>query len=241
MRRKLRKCFGKSNRPRAFALTVRLGSNLITSSSDLVTLQTTEEGGRKFSVHKALLCHYSPYFNSALNGNFSEAKDGLHPLAINEQVVTRFIGWLYTRNSFCSTLPEDRPSASSLYIFADRYDVLALRRDCLNMLSSLTRRNIITSYTSVVNAYGNLPESSPYLRALEQTYICKWTPDLDSIGDQDATRATAPSNFLAAVMVGKARRNGSGDHRPGCCCYNVCRFHEHESDEEREASKPSPF
>ena len=58
-----------------------------------------EERQQTFVAHKELLCHYSPFFENAFNGQFIEAKTQTMEMEdINSDVVGLLIHWLYTQN-----------------------------------------------------------------------------------------------------------------------------------------------
>jgi len=52
-----------------------------------------------FGVHKALICHSSPYFKAAFNSGFEETKTGIMKLPDAEPgVFELFSRWLYTES-----------------------------------------------------------------------------------------------------------------------------------------------
>ncbi len=51
-----------------------------------------------FTLHKALLCHYSAYFSTVCNGRWSESSSGVITLdEVDEEVFNLFVYWLYTQ------------------------------------------------------------------------------------------------------------------------------------------------
>ncbi|TVY27944.1 hypothetical protein LHYA1_G003505 [Lachnellula hyalina] len=67
----------------------------------MVTINITHAGQkepRKFIVHRDFICHYSPYFDAAFNGDFIEAHT--QTLDLDEfwpRVFELFINWIYTQ------------------------------------------------------------------------------------------------------------------------------------------------
>ncbi|TVY44557.1 hypothetical protein LOCC1_G003359 [Lachnellula occidentalis] len=71
-------------------------------SHAMVTINVThagEKGPTKFVVHREFICHYSPYFDAAFNGDFIEGQT--QTLDLNDfwpTIFELFIDWIYTQN-----------------------------------------------------------------------------------------------------------------------------------------------
>lgn len=169
-----------------------------------------------------------------------------------------FTKWLYTKHLGEGMV--DWHVLTELYIFADMRGIVALRRDIMNrfiLMRSSDKGSQLHEYDDVARAYACLPESSALRKWIVLTYVHHYRPGLSNLLDEEhrAKCVIAPVAFLFAVMEAQAsllhQIEHSADDRlvgdPGnlggilmCrCCRDACRFHEHESDEERRASKCS--
>lgn len=139
--------------------------------------------------------------------------------------------WLYWGTW---SITSDWGDCVALYIFADRYNFLALRRELIDEMIDLP----VTSYHDVEQVFAGTPGTSQLRRLVIELYSYHWEPDHDS-DKETQRRHDAPQDFLSPVMgsqgkiivamkVGKALKCD--------CCHNRCSFHEHESEEECKAS-----
>ncbi|KAJ4338621.1 hypothetical protein N0V95_008001 [Ascochyta clinopodiicola] len=117
----------------------------------------------------------------------------------------------------------------SLYIFAHRYAIPALRRAVL--LAWQTNDEILQSmpdHSNVIAAYADLPPDSPLCRYFLDMYTVYWNPDKDN---EFATplRSQLPQAFLFELVTMLARGERPKTEK------EWCEFHEHESEEERKA------
>lgn len=182
------------------------------------------------SIHKELLCFYSPYYSAALNGKFLEAQKDLFEVDLSDKDLHRFATWIYTG---------ERPSPMvncdvMLYIFADQVDILALRRTIIGGFM-----NTIPRYSLAKIILKDLPQNSPLQKFLLDTYVAHWQPKHDQKDPCLLDSNADPNHLLAAftyrVMEGLALRKMRNP--PGCPCCNIaCSYHEHSSKEEWKAS-----
>lgn len=128
-----------------------------------------------------------------------------------------------------------------MYIFAHRYEILALRRSIISELF-LSREELgpwlRRNHSSVLKVYQSLPSTSQLRHLLVETFIHHWRPEYDEGNNESEDRESQqqrkfPVEFLVAVMRGQARELRSESYRSH---EHGCSFHEHESDEERNAS-----
>lgn len=100
-----------------------------------------------FSVHKALLCFYSPYHDRLLNGAFAEGLTApTEPLTINagRSVLKLFFAWLYSGEIYMATpLPSEKnytwhQGITKLYILADELNCIALQRKIISVQVAIT-------------------------------------------------------------------------------------------------------
>jgi len=64
----------------------------------LVTIHVVDEKGNKatFIVHKVFICHYSPYFDAAFNGDFVEGSTQAMDLEFTSiDAFALFVNWIY--------------------------------------------------------------------------------------------------------------------------------------------------
>ncbi|CAD0112086.1 unnamed protein product [Aureobasidium uvarum] len=110
-------------------------SRLLSSSTapdSMIELRTS--CGFKTLVHKSLLCHYSTYYNVAIDGSFQEASKTSFELELNEEQAKWLVSWLYSGSLEDHLSHPDTEQLFCLYIFADKTDILALRRRVMTKL-----------------------------------------------------------------------------------------------------------
>lgn len=117
----------------------------------------------------------------------------------------------------------------SLYIFAHRYSIPALRRAVL--LAWQTNDEILQSmpdHSNVITAYADLPPDSPLCRYFLDMYTVYWNPDKDN-DFAIPLRSQLPQAFLFELVTMLARGERPKTEK------EWCEFHEHESEEERKS------
>lgn len=102
---------------------------LISMDPTIVKLTAESDDKVSISVHKELLCGFSPYYRAAIDGSFEEAKKSSFTAKTTPEALRMFVKWVYTRRLRDDDGTIDLDTAVDLYIFADMIDVLALRRD----------------------------------------------------------------------------------------------------------------
>lgn len=209
------------------------------------------------------MTHYSEYFRAALNGSFKEAEENLVTLSdVSISTFDVFVDWLYTQKlpeqGKYSTLDEavghwprlysnetrnKTEGLIDLYIFADGHDIPKLRREVMNVLfTHLNSEDTkLPYYETVVNAFPRLPERSPVRQLLIDCY-CRF---FEKSYDDDAgaakldSRSKLPTDFLVGIMLRHADimellRN---DEIELTYRLDICDYHEHASEAEREKCK----
>lgn len=208
-------------------------SDAVTKSSKIIRLVSNEdEDKEEVTVHKELLCFFSPYYAAALNGKFLEAQKDQLEVELDGEGLRNFAAWIYT-----GELAKDQSRNINLYVFADQVDILSLRRDTLSQISGL--RCEMPNYDDVKYVLENVTQQSQIYRWVVDSYVAHWLPTsddndkclLNSNSDSDHLLA----NFIYDVLKGTALRKGV--YCPEYpCCNDVCQYHEHFSKEEWEAS-----
>lgn len=189
------------------------------------------------SIHKELLCFFSPYYAAALNGNFSEAQKNRFEVDLLGRDLESFATWIYTGYLQQGT---QIGRIVTLYIFADQVDIMALRRDALGQLSRLD--GPMPNYRQVKQILKNLTQHSQLYLWTLKCYINHWVASVDAGDPCPLESDSDPDNLLAQfiyqVMKGVTLRRERD--APGCvCCNDPCQYHEHASKAEWEASKLS--
>ncbi|KAG9911579.1 hypothetical protein KCU98_g7904, partial [Aureobasidium melanogenum] len=207
-------------------------------SKELITLVSSQDKSEVY-VNKDLLCFFSSYYAAALNGKFLEANKDRFEVDLSGEHLVAFRDWMYmgTFDHLIGYLSEGLECLYvKLYLFADQTDIIALRR---NAISHLADEDLLT-WDLAKLILMNLPENSPLRRYALDSFIAHWEPSygltiprLDSQSDPEYLL----SNFLGEVLTGVALRKLPTDDCTQCPCDNdLCRYHEHESEEEREAT-----
>lgn len=124
------------------------GSHIIIHSQDTIKVRIqqineqpnpTEGEGKYVICHKELLSFFSPYFCAALTGEFADSKKKVSDVETTYDALSMLLNWLYHGEAyFAYTLSKTisvLDSLVDLYILADRYDFLAVRRWVITELS----------------------------------------------------------------------------------------------------------
>lgn len=179
------------------------------------------------------------------------------------RVLEMLITWVYTGDLASSReLTLSHADLIELYIFAKRYEFIVLQRYALDQIFRvMTRRShVLDSHFAtdfprelpgtkeVRRAFDTLAHGSRLQQWLIEVYVHHYSPSKSTYNAKDWSGL--PSEFLSEVMHGKARlleqskerstgfaRLSPGNASPEkCpCCTNLCDFHEHVSELERQA------
>ncbi|KAJ9643107.1 clathrin associated protein complex medium subunit [Coniosporium tulheliwenetii] len=130
----------------------------------------------------------------------------------------------------------------SLYIFADKYDVIELRRDIMDTLIHWGGyAGDAPDVQVVLRAYETLPHESGFCRFLVKIHGTCWNRPPGSDYDWDRLQRL-PREFLIEIISYNSERitNSVYDRKPVTRFTDVlipCRYHEHKSQEERHACR----
>lgn len=194
------------------------------------------------TVHTTLLCHFSPYYRAAIEGGFSERDNEFFDIDVDARTLEIAVFWMYS----CRMSPAEDGATLleelvKVYLFADKYDFLALRRDVFARWLCADTPTLLVGFATINLAYACLPANSPLLRFLAMTYIHHWKVPKGDEPERIEDLKTAPAAFLAAVLVGKGDDQDIHTTWDNCDCFSrQCEFHEHENPAEREASRSIP-
>ncbi|KAF2232169.1 hypothetical protein EV356DRAFT_568953 [Viridothelium virens] len=98
--------------------------------------------GRKWNVHKLVLCTQSNFFAKACHGAFKEAESGDVDLKDDPDIVNAMIEFFYTFEYNDKEVPDDErmPFAIRAFIIADKHDIEPLKEHAANRFRVLTEK-----------------------------------------------------------------------------------------------------
>ncbi|KAG9675056.1 hypothetical protein KCV03_g2807, partial [Aureobasidium melanogenum] len=212
-------------------------SDIIGKSNDEKIKIQSQEDDTKYpfctTVHKELLCFFSPYYTAAIKGRFSESRTDLFTLRISASQTRLFVEWLYT-GRFERTFM-DATDMYVLYLFADQTDIIALRRSIIDSLVRHLRSP--RDPGDMGRLVSQLPSRSGLrrffleealaerARALRNGKVVAWNWEQQGYVAEDF-----PEDFYAQLVNGHLRNGGK---EPGPLSFsNTCNYHEHEDGEE---------
>ncbi|THX19951.1 hypothetical protein D6D12_10545 [Aureobasidium pullulans] len=140
---------------------------------------------------------------------------------------------------------------TKLYILADWLNCIALQR--LIVTAQHDRLTVSCSSLPAWKSLGLLSDSSLESSGLYQHYLTLYAqhwvghvrdethPDGQSIA-ATLSEDLMPAHFAYRVLLMKLRtaQNNKGEEKDCQCCHDRCKFHRHESEEERKATCGSP-
>lgn len=124
-------------------------------------------------------------------------------------------------------------SSGQVYLFADRYNVPALRQLIVDQCWTWTsNKKSIMAMGSLILTLQNLPFSSVFCRLLVDVYVENYKPYMHTdCGTAILLRQKIPTEFIYTVMSDLASLNFKADE-PKKVIKNLCAYHEHPQDEE---------
>ncbi|KAH0361366.1 hypothetical protein KCU65_g8749, partial [Aureobasidium melanogenum] len=183
------------------------------------TIRGRKPGQYTTTINRCLLARLSPYFKALLEGGFSESTKKSLPFDSYGDELQEFEKWVST-GVVSSEGKWPACDKVFLYVFADYYDIPALRLDI--MTSMVESRHRVSSVLIAI-ALEYLPPSSPMYKYLVENYVQHvYRPYRDPY-HEDFTK-----EFLYDIFYSLA--NKSPD-KPCRCCHNPCDFHDHDDEE----------
>lgn len=185
------------------------------------------------TVNRALLCYFVKYFRAALQGVFVASTRGLQPIDTHH----RGSFWLYTGSL---ALPQEDELfydvAFKVYLFADMYDSLLLRRVAINAIHESASTGSVPSLGKMALAFENLPPSSLLCQLLLCLHTHHWSPSHGALQLMRQEITSTLHTFLMRVAIRKASASTSTSHpettASAYCCSHLCQYHEHTMDGE---------
>ncbi|KEQ61199.1 uncharacterized protein M437DRAFT_76758 [Aureobasidium melanogenum CBS 110374] len=172
------------------------------------------------SVHKELLCFFSPYYTAALKGIFAEALNKTLTLDLPNHQMANLVSWLYSGN----TIDFTEYDLLDLYVFADEKMMLAFRRSIMTRLIQFHDPGYEHMEDDLAMPYvKRLPESSGLFRYFIDYWVGMAEWDVDGrIPRKFFYEALERFGSLSEDNHSEAK---SGDHRT--CLARACNYHEH--------------
>ncbi|KAH0158128.1 hypothetical protein KCU67_g7639, partial [Aureobasidium melanogenum] len=230
-------------------------AKLLTKDKTIIELRSKEKRKRNpktCSVHKSLLCFYSPYHDRLLNGGFSEALvSPTEPLAVdsNASILQLFCRWLYT-GSIDITRPTSKESddgrwsagITKLYNLADELNCVALQRAIISLQVRPIDDMQLEDWSTITSLSNSSLESSGLYRYHLEAFAQHWNgvTEETSPGPCSEKDDPMPPNFAYRLLMKRIKLYDDNDDQDCACCHDPCKFHGHISEEEREATCGAP-
>ncbi|KAH0262867.1 hypothetical protein KCU91_g13110, partial [Aureobasidium melanogenum] len=224
----------------------RTAARLLAQDDQMIKLKSKEKGSSKVcSVHRALLCFYSPYHDRLLNGDFAEGLVApTEPLFVNAgaSVLKLLLTWLYTgKFDVANVVNQCRTGISKLYILADELNCVALQRSIMSKLVESCKN---TEGVVGLDAIGLLSNSSLESSGLYQYCVEAFDAHRDGTFDGESredlkAEDPMPPHFAYRLLL--RRSETLEDDGAQCvCCHDPCKYHGHENEGERKATCGAP-
>ena len=187
---------------------------------------------KAFTLHKGLLCHYSAYFEAALNGKFAEAENGKIDLP-EEDVDTfeRFVFWLYTGIFHAPENVTTRyTTLCQLWVFGDRRQIPLLSNNMIDRLRDAMVEHWKAPTVQLKFIYQNTHADS----ALRRFVIWDFsnTCGLDILGAESRSIWPEDATWDLVKAVWKLKESGAKKlTRDDVGKVDMCQFHQHEGSE----------
>lgn len=203
-------------------------------------MSTRKKDPTPFFVNKAVLCHYSAFFDRFFNGQWKESRNPPQEIKVDlSQKNLRLLhAWLYTGRILAEFDPD---SIIALWLYGDYIDSLALRRAALSHLYVMSPGEGLINYESLHRSkIWTEHRGSPLYRWIVTCFAMHWHHSMDKEAEDPHKQYNIPNSFFYDVMKIRSENEhmmDRGEIMGDCpCCNSICRFHEHPNDEEREAT-----
>lgn len=222
-------------------MTNTLGSRLI-SFADTLEIQC-EDG--VVVVPKKLWCFYFRDFGIMLDLNSREAKEGFGPVEGMIETVHDALSWLCRGRVENEANPLKWSRLTNLWVFANRYDSIALMRDVINAMQIWrSSSGHYPTQKALRNVFGKVHPSSAVWRYMMDLLTQHMMLELD---DQralvEACADILPPNFLQQNRLARDDQLTNIDSEGRfidscpCCCRRSCQYHDHPDVEDKKQSK----
>ncbi|TVY19562.1 hypothetical protein LARI1_G003406 [Lachnellula arida] len=166
-----------------------------------------KEGGEKvnsaevtkkpFLVHKAILCHYSPFFDAAFNGGFQEDTTQELDLPDTDPIVFGIlVEWTYSQRVIMPTTRtcNDRFTLMKLWVLADRCLIPRLQNDTLVCLEA-RRATLGWMPSPCDDTFAYLYDNTAYRSPLRHYFAHRFSNAMVIAGSQGLERTSKVSEI----------------------------------------------
>lgn len=176
----------------------------------------------EFVIHKALLCHHSPYFRSALNSNFIEAQNNAIELKDEDPEWFQYIAaWMYrgtfgqSRYDHANTQEEAIAlctQACEIYYLADFLRIEKLLVQLLSYLHGLfdrfqEKRIVPLNSAVIIHVYKNTTEASELRATITDELVRVWCDLSCDVDVKDFDMCINHVEGMATTLVTGMRKN----------------------------------
>lgn len=196
-----------------------------------ITGSKPDKDGKIFSasVHRGLLCFFSPYYTAALCGGFAEAQKSTITMNLPYDRLADLVSWLYSG----ITIAVEPDELFELYAFADEKMMLAFRRSIMTRLIEFNDPGQMEE--DAMSYVKRLPENCGLFRYLVDYWVGVWAqlPSRSAMEALDADGRIPRKFFYQALekFVSLSEKKNRNDywhpenHR--ACLGIACNYHEH--------------
>lgn len=202
----------------------------------LIKVEVTDKKAvRIFDLHEGLLCHYSSYFESAINGGFAEGEAHIVRIQEKMEVFLAFRLWLYTGklvDDFDALLNQTRVGFrlfSRLWVFGDMRGVPWLQNAAIDGIHDLVERTWVLPQSCIAYTYENSLEGGLRRFLLHMVaYLFEDLEDFVSIVEKHGTKI--PQDFFHGLLRirGKPDDDFQRASKDDFAEMNTCLYHNHE-------------
>lgn len=205
------------SKPRIYRLII------FSSDEGFVTFFIGKEE-KKFIVHKAFVCHYSPPLDAAFKGNHIEGQTQTYRLEdVDAPVFSLFIQWVYSQSldvapEKCLDNAANTSQLAALWVLADRLIIPRLQNLVIDILNEVAHSRKQTPLWDIPYIYEKTSESSVLRRWIIDRCVRRLTKAGFLEGQESFTRQSFVDVTLAlcdtAIIPAFGPRNMADFHVP---------------------------
>ncbi|CAD0089939.1 unnamed protein product [Aureobasidium vineae] len=175
---------------------------------------------RHWSLHRNLLCHHSPYFESEFLADKTSKSSQRSELELPDQDPTGFellVKWLYqgTLDDTSDMTDEKKYDYSvachKLYLLCNKFDLPVLRNESIDLYrQGLLEAQLVPDAEEINDIYRSSPVGSPFRKLMAQI-AARQIMDPDSEKNAESYRNCFKDNPDFAVDMVNAIKAGTGD------------------------------
>ncbi|KAL9611629.1 MAG: hypothetical protein Q9167_003744 [Letrouitia subvulpina] len=190
--------------PQSNSAPVRLRRRDLQKTAIQVKVGHEPGSAETFTIHKELICHYSPFFKAALTGSWSEAESGIVNLPSDStDVFAVFEEWLYSQTLQLEDTQENNVIfLMELHVFGDKVAVPEFQNAAMNALRFAklnTQKTGLFKVSEIEYAYQHTSAGSPLRQFITDIYV--WEANMLVFTDNFAIDSY-PMAFVVDVIKG---------------------------------------